>query len=167
MLEKESPYIANQYRLADVLAAIQVMGTYRFSGRTVEAWSELLGKHPRSADTWLSVFQEHPEFFRVEGSAGYQTLVLRRSQPRVYDTTADSEISRTEFSQLPQNRRSHISRKPLLPEQILALADLAVKLHSQALERRRELRWWIIALVTTASSFVGALVAATVKVQSN
>lgn len=37
MIERQSPYVASQYRLADLIAAIQVMGTYRYSGRKVDS----------------------------------------------------------------------------------------------------------------------------------
>ncbi|MGR6738695.1 hypothetical protein [Pseudomonas chlororaphis] len=164
MIEGQSPYIARQHRLADLVAAIQVMGSYKYSGRKVESWAKILGEKPKSADSWLEVFKQHPEFFRagVEDS-GYQTLALRRAQPKIYNTRTREELSAEQLTLIPQNDRSHISRRPLSSEQILSLIDVAVKLHTQAIARRQELRWWVVMLIGLASSFVGAFVAALIK----
>ena len=164
MIERQSPYIAHQHRLADLIAAIQVMGTYRYSGRKVQSWARILGEKPKSADSWLAVFNEHPEFFRAGvGDAGFQTLALRRAQPRVYDTRTREEMTLEQLRAVPRDRRNHISRRPLSSEQILSLVDVAVKLHTQAIARRQELRWWAVMLIGVASSFVGALVAVLIK----
>lgn len=63
MIEPQSPYLSHQHRLADVVAAIQVMGIYSYSARTIDSWAEILGQKPRSASSWGSIFNEHPEFF--------------------------------------------------------------------------------------------------------
>jgi hypothetical protein len=164
MIERQSPYIARQQRLADLVAAIQVMGTYRYSGRKVNSWAKILGEKPKSADSWLIVFNEHPEFFRAGvDDAGFQTLALRRAQPRIYNTRTREEMTLEQIQAIPKERRSHISRRPLSSEQILSLVDVAVKLHTQAIARRQELRWWVVMLIGLASSFVGAFVAALIK----
>lgn len=164
MIEGQSPYIARQHRLADLVAAIQVMGTYKYSGRKVESWAKILGEKPKSADTWLMVFNEHPEFFRAGvDDAGFQTLALRRAQPRVYNTRTREEMTLEQLKAVPRDNRSHISRRPLSSEQILSLIDVAVKLHTQAIARRQELRWWVVMLIGLTSSFVGAFVAAIIN----
>lgn len=161
MIEPQSPYLDHQHRLADLVAAIQVMGTYRYSGRTVESWTQILGEKPKSAQTWLAIFQEHPEFFRAEvDQAGFQTLALRRAQPRVYNTKTDTVITLQEFYGLPADQRAHISRKPLSSEQILSLVDVAVKLQTQAIVRRQEKRWLVVFVLgllgTAVAAFIGA-----------
>lgn len=163
MLERQSPYLAHQSRLADVISAIQVMGTYRYSARSIESWSEILGEKPRSADTWLTVFNEHPEFFRAGlDEEGLHTLVVRRAHPRTFNTKTLEEISRQEYQELPKDGRSHISRKPLSTEQILALIEVAIKLQAQAAARRQELRWWVPIVITALSALTGALIGASV-----
>lgn len=164
MIERQSPYIAHQSRLADVIAAVQVMGSYRYSARSLEAWAELLGEKPRSADGWLTVFNEHPEFFRAGvDEDGLHTLALRRAQPRVYNTQTNEEITVKEFRALPEGQRSHISRRPLSSEQILSLIEVAIKLQSQAVLRRQELRWWLSHVIGVLSLLVGVFVGAAVK----
>lgn len=162
MLEKQSPYLSQQHRLADVIAALQVMGTYTYSARKIEAWSRIIGEKPRSADSWLIVFNEHPEFFRAGLSKNeLHTLALRRAQPRVYDTQTGNELTVAEFKAIPKGQRSHISRRPLSAEQLLSLVDVAVKLHTQATVRRQDLRWWVSIIIGSLASLVGAIIGAT------
>ena len=164
MRNPESPYVSRPHRLADVIAAVQVMGTYRFSARSVEAWAELLGERPRSAETWLEVFNDHPEFFRAGlEDDGLHTLALRRSQPRVFNTMTNDEITVAQFKELPVDGRSHISRRPLSSQQITSLVETAIKLQSQAFARRQELRWWVPHVVSVVTLVIGLVAGAILK----
>jgi hypothetical protein len=140
------------------------MGTYRYSGRKVGAWAKTLGEKPKSAPTWLTVFKDHPEFFRADVDAGgFQTLALRRAQPRVFNTKTKEEITLEEFRKIPKDQRRHFSRRPLSTEQILSLVDVAVRLQTQAVMRKQELRWLVVVFFGLLSSFVGAFVGAIIK----
>lgn len=164
MQEPESPYVTRQHRLADIIAALQVMGTYRYSARSVESWGELLGEKPRSAETWLEVFNEHPEFFRAGvDDDGLHTLALRRAQPRVYNTKTNEEITVAQFKELPTEERPKISRRPLTSPQITSLVEVAVKLQSQAFARRQELRWWVPHAMSIATLLIGLVAGALLK----
>jgi len=157
-LEVGSPYITKQHRLADLIAAIQAMGSYRYSARTVENWKEILGEKPRSAESWQTIFNDHPEFFRAGVSDdGLHSLVARRSQGRTYNTQTGSEITLEQFSSLVGKQRDIISRKPLSPEQIQSLVQTAINLQNQAVTRAQELRWWVPTLVAIASLVIGVL----------
>lgn len=164
MRETQSPYVTRQNRLADIVVALQVMGTYRYAARSIESWAELLGEKPRSVGTWLEVFNDHPEFFRsgVEDD-GLHTLALRRAQPRVYNTKTNEEITVAQFKELPAEARAHISRSPLSPQQINSLIEVAVKLQSQAFARRQELRWWIPHVMSVVTLLVGLAAGALLK----
>lgn len=160
----ESPYVTKPHRLGDVIAALQVMGTYRYSARSVESWAELLGEKPRSADGWLEIFNDHPEFFRAGlEDEGLHTLALRRAQPRVYDTKTNEEITVAQYKDLPADGRSHISRRPLTSQQIASLVETAIKLQSQAFARRQELRWWVPHAMSIATLLLGLVVGAVIK----
>ena len=63
MKRTKSPYLID-FRLADVVAAVQVMGIYPWGSRQVDDWTKKLGK-PLSADFWTTIFRQHPEFFRL------------------------------------------------------------------------------------------------------
>jgi len=47
-LTNSGPYLDNSNRLQDVLAAIQVLGTYEFAVRELDKWANLLGRKPKS-----------------------------------------------------------------------------------------------------------------------
>ena len=163
VVEKQSPYLAHPDRLADVVAAIQAMGSYRFSSRQEIKWKEIL-KAPRSASSWVEIFRQHPEFFRASSSSsGLHQLVLRRAQDRVFDTETGAIITIQQFFALPVPDREKISRKPLTAEQIISLIDVAVKLQNQAISRRQELRWWVPTLVGLASLVIGVVTGAAVS----
>jgi len=155
MLERQSPYIANRDRLADVVAMLQIMGTYKFASREVDKWSESLGRGPLSAKNWREVFEQHPEFFRIRDEL--VSLVWRRASERLYDTVAGKEITKAEADALSDADKQKLSRAPLSPEQVTSLIEVAIKLQTQAISRRQELRWWVPVLVGAIGVAIGAL----------
>lgn len=164
MSKAESAYLKHHARLQDVIAAIQVMGTYRYSARSIESWSALLGEKPQSALTWLMVFNDHPEFFRAGiDEDDLHTLAIRRAQPRLYDTKNHTAISLEVFAALPKDGKSHISRTPLSSGQIASLVEIAVKLHAEAVTRKRESRWWVHIAIPAVSSLLGVVLGAYVS----
>ena len=62
----ESPYLKSPDRLGDVVAAILVMGTYKFDSMPTDKWQEYIGGQPKSAASWSDLFTQHPEFFSVD-----------------------------------------------------------------------------------------------------
>lgn len=82
--QKDSPYLKKSGRLGDVVAAICVMGTYKFDNLPPEKWREIISAKPNSADSWSEVFNEHTDFFRTEYSEKNKTykvsLVWRRAR---------------------------------------------------------------------------------------
>lgn len=155
MIEKQSAYLKRPSRLSDVVAALQVMGTYKFSSRKIEDWEGSIGRAPASASAWIEVFQEHPEFFRIKD--GWISLVWRRASEKTFDTMTGKELTKEEFDRLTPEERRKFSRAPLTPDQVTALIEVAIKLQSQAISRRSELRWWVPLLVGSIGVAVGAL----------
>jgi len=74
----KSPYLKNQ-RLADVIAAIQVMSTYKFYKLDFAGWTQKITGTKDDADYWQLIFEEHPEFFRLNNNKQKASLVWRRS----------------------------------------------------------------------------------------
>src|SRR5258707_10868861 len=70
-------------RLGDVLALIQVLALDEHAHRSEDGLlSELQGK-PRSASSWPTIAQVHPEFFRVTPEGEHRvSLVARHVTPR-------------------------------------------------------------------------------------
>jgi len=74
--EKKLPYLDDPQRLGDVIAAIQAMGTYKFYKQTFEGWAARIAADTSKADHWKKVFEEHPEFFRLDTDRKMASLVL-------------------------------------------------------------------------------------------
>ena len=163
MLERQSPYLDRPGRLADLVAAIQALGSYRYAARKEEKWQQLL-KKPKSAESWTEIFRDHPEFFRAsESDSGMHQLVLRRAQSAMAHATTAESINIEAYKALSDDDKKEYSRAPLNPEQIISLIDVAIKLQNQAVARRQELRWWIPYLLSIASLVVGVVTGISIK----
>jgi len=151
-----SPYIKNPTRLADLIAAIQVMGTYRFASRPLIKWENRLGRKPVSGENWITVFKQHPEFFTIQGEN--ISLVWRRSRERNYDTFKHELVSREEAFSLKKEEgeqdEKRLSRPPLDTAEISKLVDIAVSLHEREINHRQERRWWITAVLAVAGLII-------------
>jgi len=162
MNPKKSPYLENDWRLADIIAAIQVMGAYPWASREVDSWTEKLG-NPSSVETgdWAELFKEHPEFFRL--SDGWASLRWRHGYDRTYDAMKGCELTATERAGLDKEARQKLTRKPLSAEQIEALMKTAVEFHSRAIAHAQEKRWLAPLLFGLLGIVVGAVLQAALK----
>ena len=145
------PYLDNENRLPDILAAIQVLGTYEFAARKSDGWIKRLGGKPKSAKTWGDVFEQHSEFFTLDDKHNI-ALVWRRSFTRDYDTVNkeivfDDELKKLKSEEKEPNAKARLSRKPLNQEQIEHLCNLAINLHEREIQHRQEKRWWVTVVV--------------------
>ncbi len=112
MAQHSSPYLGSSARLADILAAIQVMGSYPWATRDESKWQEKLGS-PLSGVSWVTVFKEHPEFFRVNEEGGI-TLRWRHGYDRIYRATEQRELPVTELAALSEQDRKDLTSSTLL-----------------------------------------------------
>jgi hypothetical protein len=127
---QDSKYLKDG-RLEDVLALLQVLALDNDSHRSELGLKTELSDKPGSADTWLSLANEHQEFFRVVDSKKYPvSLVLRH-------------VSNPEKDKRP----------PLSPEQAQSLLITAIELHDRQLKRSQ--RWTVLIPVWVA--VIGAL----------
>lgn len=133
-----SPYLANPRRLSDVLAAIQVMGTYEWSSSEEPDWQKRLGD-PVSADNWKTIFTEHPEFFRISGK--WNSLCWRHAYHRNFSIPQRRELTPAEIADLSDEEKEKLTRKPLTPEQVEALMKTAIELHNRSIAHAQENRW--------------------------
>jgi len=153
-----SPYIEHPKRLTDVIALLQVMGTYRYANRKIENWEKTMGRSPVSAKTWSKVIDEHPEFFRLKD--GLAILMWRRSYDRTFDpdtgktyTTEDLE----KFEALPEEDQPSLTRQALSPSQIATLIESAIKIHAAAIAHSQEMRWRVPVLAGILGILLGAV----------
>ena len=155
-----SPYLNEPNRLAEVLSAIQVMGTYKFYKLDFSGWADRINGDKNQADHWKKIFEEHPEFFRLDVGRERASLVWRRTYTKHYDVDREEKISRAEFFQLSDEQKTRISRRPLTNSDISTLISAAIQLHSRALEHQQDKRWWISGVVGLLGVLLGAFIQA-------
>ena len=151
-----SPYLADTRRLADVIAAIQVMGTYKFYWQDFAGWAERISGDAGQAAYWRNIFEDHPEFFRLDGDRLGAALVWRRQYPKRFHVDEERRLTAAEVLQLGEAEMERVSREPLSANDIRALIDTAVGLHSRALDQQKERRWWL-PLLTALAALLGAV----------
>jgi hypothetical protein len=158
----ESPYLTNPNRLADVLAAIQTMGTYRFYKLDFEGWADRISGDTKWAEHWRTVFVQHPEFFRIDRTGTKASLVWRRQHPKLFHVDEDRKLSKQQFLDLSPEQKQRVSRIALSAGDIQSLLKTAIDLHARAVEQQRERRWWM-PLMTALAALFGSLFGATLR----
>jgi len=161
MNNNKSPYISEPTRLADVIAAIQTMGTYKFYKLDFRGWSKRISGDPSNHEYWKNVIEDHPEFFRLNSTKNKASLVWRRNYQRTYHVDKNKALSKEECNSLPSDELTNkVSRLPLSSSDISVLVNTAINLHSRALEKEKASRWWVTPVVALAGVILGALITA-------
>lgn len=168
----KSPYLINPKRIEDVIAGIQVLGSYeKKTSRRLKLWISLLGK---DETYWKKVFEEHPEFFRVNDkteqideldddnsdsntSEIWISLRWRFAYQKVYDHIRKIELSEDELKKLTSQEKKKLTRKPLSSEQIQSLITTAINLNEKAINDDIRKKWWR-PLLTGVFVILGALI---------
>lgn len=154
---RKSPYLEYDWRLADVIATLQVMGTYPWASRLVDKWTEKLG-NPISGANWKQIFQEHPEFFRLNND--YASLRWRHGSDRTYDADKGRELPESERKSLNKEEEDNLTRKPLDSNQIETLVNTAIELRSRAVAHAQEKRWMPPSLFGLLGIIIGVIMQA-------
>jgi hypothetical protein len=110
-----SPYLANSGRLADVIAAIQAMGTYKFYKLSFEGWADRITANKNQAFYWKNVFEQHPEFFRLDSAREKASLVWRRQYPKRFHVDLEKHLSVEKFKALPDDQKGRVHVTHSLP----------------------------------------------------
>lgn len=155
----KSPYISVDNRLGDVIAAIQVMGSYGYYKLEFSKWAGRISGDEGKGEHWEKVFSEHPEFFRFDSSGTKASLAWRRSFRRRYLVGEQRELSLAEYNALSDQERSSISRAPLSGTDISVLISTAINLHTRAIEQDKEHRWLSSPLFSLLGVVLGAALA--------
>jgi hypothetical protein len=160
---RKDPYL-KRGRLADVIAAIQVMAAAERPERAIKDWAHELDRN-RDAPTierWTSVFREHREFFLVYERPGEDRLkaALRwRYVFKIYDSKTGKEYTPVEKDAMPEEQRKTLTTKPLAGQEIETLLNTAIGLRARAMEERVAARWWV-PLIAAFLGFGGAILGA-------
>ncbi len=143
-MNSNSPYL-EKGRLAEVIQAIQVLGYYKFYKRNISDWIEqITGKKDfATLSHWRKVFEEHPEFFKIEEEQNVG-LLLRRTFKKNYHVDSDKELSRAELDVMSfTDIANRVSRIPLAEQEIVMLVQTAIALHESAMRRKADRRWFL------------------------
>jgi hypothetical protein len=160
---KKSPYLRDG-RLADVIAALQVMSARDRPEGEITHWSRTLS-HDTSAKTverWSRVFNEHSEFFLVytlKDSANKKSALRVRYANRNFDPRKGIELNQDDIDKLQDTEREHLTTKPLAADAISALTNTAIELHNRAIQELSARRWWV-PFVAAILGFSGAVAGA-------
>jgi hypothetical protein len=176
-----------QDRLAQIIAAIQIMGTSDWPSGSLNRWvSELeagaqltpkqLGLTPihfGERKKWAAVFEQHPEFFKTFTVAGEERVALRwrfsqsvnsngkaSSAAAAATPSGDSpaDVSWTAGDKTAEDTEHKSDSHPLTPEQISVLMTTAIELHSRAVAERNILDRFGPALITAVGALIGAVI---------
>lgn len=167
----KSPYLKNSNRLEDVIAAIQVLGAYeKRTSRKLKFWISLLGNDEKH---WEKVFRDHPEFFRVNDRSQHNEVIdeddanenreiwvslrWRVAYLGIYDYNKNRELTEDELSNLSDEQKKKLTRKPLSSEQIQSLIATAIELNEKAISDDSRRKWWK-PLLTGVFVIFGALI---------
>ncbi len=159
----KSPYIYNDNRLGDVIAAIQVMGSYGYYKLDFEGWAMRISGDKDKAGYWKKIFLEHPEFFRFDTAGVKASLAWRRSYRRRYSVDQQRELSLAEYQALSAPDLARISRNPLNSADISVLINTAINLHTRAIEQNKEHRWLSSPLFSLLGVVLGTLLGWLIK----
>lgn len=162
---RKSPYLKSG-RLADVIAALQIMGAGERPEREIKGWAKELSYSESESDLekWASVFKEHPEFFLVyhlQDDATPKAALRWRYTNKLYDSKIGKEYTPQEKEFLPEKERWLLTTRPLTSDAIAALMNTAIELHSRAIEELSASRWWV-PIMAACLGFGGAVLGAVV-----
>ena len=155
-------------RLADVIAAIQVMASRKRPEAKIEDWAYEFDRNDDAVTVarWTAVFKDHREFFltyRLPGEKGLKAALRWRYAFKTFDAESGKEYKPAEIETLPEEQRWSLTTKPLSGEQIQTLLNTAIGLHARAMEELRESRWWV-PVFAAILGFIGAIFAVILSV---
>ena len=162
ILKDTAPYTSNKNRLADVIAAIQVMGTYKFYKCDFTGWADRIVGDESKEGYWRNIFEEHPEFFRLDSKRKKASLVWRRNYQKLYNVDAEEKISRKTYKSLSEAQKKRISRTPLTNSDISTLVNTAINLHSREIDHKKDSRWWVAGVSGLLGVILGTILKAVI-----
>jgi hypothetical protein len=134
-----------------------------FTNSRFEGWADRITANKNQALYWKNVFEQHAEFFRLDGAREKASLVWHRQYPKRFHVDLEKRLSVEEFQALSEDQKGRVSRDPLTPDDIKALVDTAISLHSRALESEHARRWWIPLASSAIGGLLGAILGAHAK----
>ena len=165
MLRRSSPY-EKAGRLSDVVAAVTVLAAHKNSTKEIDGWVDQLSKavseteRADEIERWTGVFEDHPEFFLVyvlPGETEKKAALRLRYANKTIDPTTGKEPP--DLAAMTSLKRSNLTSLPLSEASVNNLVTAAINLHTAALSRRSDRRFWftlVAPVLGVASVVLGA-----------
>ena len=156
-----SPY-RKPGRLADVIAALQVMGAAQRPEGEIKQLTKTLSYNIEESYIvrWNRVFTEHPEFFLSYKLNNEQRYALRwRYTNKLYNHRTGKLYTPEEKDNLSKEEQWALTTKPLSSEAIASLIKTAIELHHRAIMEEAANRWWM-QLVAPGAAILGTFIGA-------
>jgi hypothetical protein len=139
-------------RLANVIAAIQILGVSDNASGTIDRWAaeleaseeltpEEIERTPvRFIDRkkWQTIFEQHPEFFKSYTTRGEPRVALRWRYAQVVNGQGKSESKPAEATEAKDGAKpetpydlTKVRSRPLSADQIQVLINTAIELHGR------------------------------------
>jgi hypothetical protein len=160
-------------RLANVIAAIQILGVSDRSSGTLNRWvaeleaseeltSEQLDSSPvkfAERKKWSTVFEQHPEFFKTYPLRGETRVLLRLryAQSANFVPKNGTATAAPETKDKPDSADDAIASKPLTADQIEVLINTAIELHAREAAADRGPERFRPFLMATLGAVLGTL----------
>jgi hypothetical protein len=159
-------------RLANVIAAIQILGVSDRASGTLNRWvaeleaseeltSEQLNSSPvkfAERKKWSTVFEQHPEFFKTYSLRGETRVLLRmRYAQSANFAPKNGATTSPETKDKPDSTEDTIASKPLTADQIQVLINTAIELHGREAAADRGPERFRPFLMATLGAVLGTL----------
>ena len=164
-------------RLANVIAAIQVLGVSEHASGSLDRWAaELEASEELSPDQiertpvrfgdrkkWQAIFEQHPEFFKSYTTRGEPRVSLRWRYAQTVNLEPKPKAPPSEGADDPIKAEDEydltkVKSKPLTPDQIEVLINTAIALHGREAAADRKPDRFRTPLMTVVGALLGSVV---------
>lgn len=159
-------------RLANVIAAIQILGVSDRSSGSLNRWvAELEASEELTSDQldqspikfaerkkWQTIFEQHPEFFKTYTLRGESRVLLRwRYAQTIKDDASGAAENKDKADADNAAEKPNTPSKPLSPDQIQVLINTAIEMHAKEAAAERGPERFRPFLMATIGAVLGTL----------
>jgi hypothetical protein len=169
-------------RLANVIAAIQIMGVSDQATGTLNRWvAELEASEQLTSNQldhtpvtyaerkkWTTVFEQHPEFFKTYMRHGEQYVLLRWRYAQTFNANLAKDVNSTPDGNTADTKSAeettNATGPPLSTEQVQLLVKIAMDLHAKEAAADIEPDRWRPVVMVALGAALGTVVGGSVVV---
>lgn len=165
-------------RLANVIAAIQILGVSECASGTIDRWAAELEANeeltPQQIERtsvrfgdrkkWQTIFEQHPEFFKSYTARGGPRVVLRWRYAQTVNGNGMSNGMAGDAAKASDETKpdgaydlTKVPSRPLNADQIQVLINTAIELHGRAAAAAHPPDWFRTPLMTVVGAVLGSV----------